>query len=90
VREMSIDENYERNITPIRSEISRFSRGTIVTVDMVGQSLTGSSVARSKPANGCDPELGSFQDVPALNREMTALNPDVVALRPNPPKKAKA
>jgi len=24
VREMSIDENYERNITPIRSEISRF------------------------------------------------------------------
>src|ERR1700732_366393 len=28
VREMSIDENYERNITPIRSEISRFSRGT--------------------------------------------------------------
>jgi hypothetical protein len=32
VREMSIDENYERNITPIRSEISRFSRGAIVFV----------------------------------------------------------
>jgi hypothetical protein len=29
---MSIDENYERNITPIRSEISRFSRGAIVFV----------------------------------------------------------
>ena len=28
VREMSIGENYEKNITPIRSDISRFSRGT--------------------------------------------------------------
>src|SRR5208283_2146522 len=28
VREMSIGENYKRNITPIRSHISRFSRGT--------------------------------------------------------------
>jgi hypothetical protein len=28
VREMSIGENYERKITPIRSNISRFSRGT--------------------------------------------------------------
>jgi hypothetical protein len=25
---MSIGENYERNVTPIRSNISRFSRGT--------------------------------------------------------------
>src|SRR5260370_26293421 len=30
VREMSIGENYERNITPIHSDISRFSRGTIL------------------------------------------------------------
>jgi hypothetical protein len=29
MREMSIDENNKRNITPIHSEISRFSRGTI-------------------------------------------------------------
>ena len=28
MREISIGENYERNITPIRSDISRFSRGT--------------------------------------------------------------
>jgi hypothetical protein len=28
VREMSISENYEGEITPIRSNISRFSRGT--------------------------------------------------------------
>jgi hypothetical protein len=28
VREMILGENYERNITPIRSDISRFSRGT--------------------------------------------------------------
>ena len=27
MREKSIDENYERNVTPVRSEISRFSRG---------------------------------------------------------------
>jgi hypothetical protein len=26
---MRIGENYERNITPFRSEISRFSRGTV-------------------------------------------------------------
>ena len=30
VREMSIGENYERKITPIRSNISRFSRGTVI------------------------------------------------------------
>jgi hypothetical protein len=29
VREMSISENYEGEITPIRSNISRFSRATI-------------------------------------------------------------
>jgi putative transposase len=29
VREMSISENYEGEITPIRSNISRFSRGTV-------------------------------------------------------------
>jgi hypothetical protein len=29
VREMIMGENYERNITLIRSDISRFSRGTI-------------------------------------------------------------
>jgi hypothetical protein len=29
VREMSIGENYEGNITPFRSDISRFLRGTI-------------------------------------------------------------
>jgi hypothetical protein len=29
VGEMSIGENYERNITPICSNISRFSRGTM-------------------------------------------------------------
>jgi hypothetical protein len=29
VREMSVGENYERNITPIRSDISRFSRSTV-------------------------------------------------------------
>lgn len=28
-REMSIDENYGRNITPIRSDISRFSRDAV-------------------------------------------------------------
>jgi len=28
VREMSIGENYDRSIIPIRSDISRFSRGT--------------------------------------------------------------
>ena len=28
MREMSISENYEGEITPIRSNISRFSRGT--------------------------------------------------------------
>jgi hypothetical protein len=28
VREMSIGENYDRNIIPVRSDISRFSRGT--------------------------------------------------------------
>jgi hypothetical protein len=35
VREMSIDENYERNITPIRSEISRLSRGTVAATKRV-------------------------------------------------------
>jgi hypothetical protein len=30
MREMSIDENNKRNITPIHSEISRFSIGTIL------------------------------------------------------------
>jgi len=30
VKEMSIGENYEGNITPIRSDISTFSRGTVV------------------------------------------------------------
>jgi hypothetical protein len=29
VSEMSISENYEGEITPIRSNISRFSRGTV-------------------------------------------------------------
>ena len=29
MREMSISENYEGEITPIRSNISRFSRGTV-------------------------------------------------------------
>ena len=28
MRKMSIGENYERKLTPIRSNISRFSRGT--------------------------------------------------------------
>jgi hypothetical protein len=32
VREMSITENYEAEITPIRSNISRFSRGTMPRV----------------------------------------------------------
>jgi hypothetical protein len=32
VREMIMGENYERNITLIRSDISRFSRGTIEPV----------------------------------------------------------
>ena len=31
---MSIGENYKGNITPIRSEISRFSRGTVLDVDL--------------------------------------------------------
>ncbi len=30
MREMSIGENYERKLTPIRSNISRFSRSTVV------------------------------------------------------------
>ena len=30
MREMSISENYEGEITPIRSNISRFSRGTVL------------------------------------------------------------
>ena len=29
LREMSIGENYKKNLTPIRSNISRFSRGTV-------------------------------------------------------------
>jgi len=33
VREMSISENYEGEITPIRSNISRFSRGTVGACD---------------------------------------------------------
>jgi hypothetical protein len=33
VREMSISENYEGEITPIRSNISRFSRGTHERID---------------------------------------------------------
>ena len=32
VREMSINENYEGEITPIRSNISRFSRRTVTDV----------------------------------------------------------
>jgi len=32
VREMSIGENYEGNMTPFRSDISRFSRGTVVSI----------------------------------------------------------
>ena len=31
MREMIMGENYERNITLIRSDISRFSRGTVST-----------------------------------------------------------
>jgi hypothetical protein len=35
VREISIGENYKRNITPIRSNISRFSRGTVARSELI-------------------------------------------------------
>jgi hypothetical protein len=35
LREMSISENYEGEITPIRSNISRFSRGTVLRPDYI-------------------------------------------------------
>ena len=36
MREMSISENYEGEITPNRSNISRFSRGTVASVAPAG------------------------------------------------------
>jgi integrase len=43
VREMSIGKNYERNITPIRSEISRISRSTVEHFEKVVRSNHGIS-----------------------------------------------
>jgi hypothetical protein len=44
VRKMSIGENYEGNITPVRSDISRFSRGTgdIIARRSIRRRATGS------------------------------------------------
>ena len=41
MREMSIGKNYERNITPIRSEISRISRSTVEHFERVVRSNHG-------------------------------------------------
>src|ERR1039458_1877718 len=47
VREISIEvENYERSITPVRSDISRFSRGTIDLSRCTPALLTGQSGSR--------------------------------------------
>ena len=43
MREMSISENYEGEITPIRSNISRFSRGTLYGMNL--DTATGTMIA---------------------------------------------
>ena len=41
MRKISIGENYKRNITPIRSSIWRFSRGTVVRKMSIGWNYVG-------------------------------------------------
>ena len=41
MRKMSIGENYEGKLTPMRSSISRFSRGTVVRKMSIGENYVG-------------------------------------------------
>jgi hypothetical protein len=47
VREMSISENYEGEITSIRSNISRFSRGTVIRTVSIDEIMNDVTLIRS-------------------------------------------